>query len=259
MSHLPVFQSPLLNSFATIKHGFFTRQGGISAGHYDNLNMALSKTDSVENVMENHRLVGKWFGIEAEHVLSPNQIHSAKVKVLDAPFSLRDKPEVDALITKVKQLAIGILTADCVPVLIYCPDQQLIAAIHAGWKGAKAGVVGNTVAKLASQGAQVSNMVAVLGPSIHQPSYEVDHLFYTDFMNESACNQLLFKPSQRINHYYFDLPGYVLEKLKQAGILQVDMMKYDTYQQEHLFFSCRRAFHKRETVFGNQISAIMLA
>jgi len=259
MIQLPVYKSNILNAFTEVKHGFFTRQGGVSLGCYDNLNMALTKTDPIENVLENYRIVGDWFGIDGQSVMTAHQTHSVAVHKIEKNFSHVSRPHADALITEEKNIAIGVLTADCVPILMYAPGQHLIAAIHAGWKGAKDGVIASTVAELNSLGLKREDVVAALGPCIHQESYEVDAMFYGDFIQENIVNKQFFQPSTRINHYFFNLPGYVMNKLNQEGITKIDALNYDTYSNERLFFSYRRAIHRQESVFGNQISAILLA
>jgi YfiH family protein len=259
MTQLPVYQSEHLKSYSTLKHGFFTRQGGVSIGPYNNLNMALSKTDTQENVLKNHNIVGDWFGIAAESILTAVQEHTANIHVITEPYSKFAPPHADALITSVPNLAIGILTADCVPVLVYAPQSQLIAAIHAGWKGAKAGIIANTLATLEKLGAKREEIITAVGPAIFQESYEVDHLFYQAFLNDNSSNLSFFNASQRKEHYLFDLRGYVMMKLKNEGIRHIDKIELDTYQNEQLFFSYRRTCHRQEAIFGNQISAIMLA
>jgi YfiH family protein len=259
MTQLPVYQSDRLKSFPALKHGFFTRQGGVSIGPYSNLNMAISKTDSQENVLANHNIVGDWFGISAESVLTAFQEHTSTVHVITEPYPKLAPPQADALVTAIPHLAIGILTADCVPILLYEPRAQLIAAIHAGWKGAKAGIVANTIATLERLGGKRNDIIAAVGPAIFQESYEVDQQFYHEFLNDNQSNQSHFKPSQRTQHYLFDLRAYVMKKLTDEHIQHIDQLELNTYQDEQMFFSYRRTCHRKEAVFGNQISAIMLA
>lgn len=259
MRSLPFYQAEQLSSYPTIKHGFFTRQGGVSIGPYSTLNMALSKSDPQENVLTNHDIVGKWFGVDSTSVLTAFQDHTPNVMVITEPHSKFNPPQADALITSTPNLAIGILTADCVPVLVYAPQAGLISAIHAGWKGAKAGIIANTMAKLEALGAKRSEMIAAIGPAILQESYEVDHVFYQEFLKEHPDNRAYFKTGQRESYYLFNLPSYVLAKLKAEGIGQIERIELNTYKNENIFFSYRRACHREESVFGNQISAIMLA
>jgi YfiH family protein len=259
MTHLPVYQAKQLKSHPTIKHGFFSRQGGVSSGHFTSLNMALSKTDQQKNVLANHDIVGKWFGINSTSVFTAQQDHTSQVLVITEFYSKFHPPQADALITSIPKLAIGVLTADCVPILVYAPQAKLISAIHAGWKGAKAGIITNTIATLEALGAQRSEMIAAIGPAIFQDSYEVDDVFYQEFLTEHQDNRTYFKSAQREGHYLFNLPSYVIAKLKAERISQIERIELDTYQNDDLFFSYRRACHRGESDFGNQISAIMLA
>jgi YfiH family protein len=234
---LPVYQSQMLNAFPRVKHGFFTRQGGVSKGSYSSLNMALDKSDLS---------------------VTASQVHSSIVYKVVESFSILEKPTADALVTSLENVVIGVLTADCAPILVYAPEKQLIASIHAGWKGAKSDVIANTIIQLEAMGAQRDNCIAVIGPTIQQESYEVDEEFYDLFLTERTSNQQWFKP-HRLNHYLFDLPGYVCHKLTQERLSKIEHINVDTYKNEELFFSYRRTVHRQESVFGNQISAIMLA
>jgi polyphenol oxidase len=252
---VPIRTSPLLSQFGEITHGFFTRHGGVSTGIYHGLNVGRGSNDSKEAVEENRSRAKKTFNANELHTLY--QIHSHHVVTIPQQAPL---PEGDALITKQAGNMLGILTADCAPVLLYDPTNHIIAAIHAGWKGACKGICQETVATMQNQGAHPQHIVAAIGPCIQQASYEVDANFHQALCNESKENQKFFATSKRKNHYQFNLPAYVKQQLQQAGLLSqhIDILPDDTYLLENDFYSFRRKTHRNETDYGRQLSAIML-
>ena len=241
-----------------IRHGFFTRQGGVSSGVLSSLNCGYGSMDSSENVNENRNRAMAKIGCTADHLNTVYQIHSPDVAVADRPWSLGDRPKADAIVTSRKNLALGILTADCTPVLFADPANGVIGAAHAGWKGALGGVLENCVRVMVEQGAERRRISAAIGPCIHQQSYEVGPEFHQSFVAAMASNDRFFAPSKRDQHFQFDLPGYVRSALEKLGLQQIDDVGVDTYCDKDRFFSYRRTTHLHETDYGRGLSAIVL-
>ncbi len=227
----------------------------MSEGLYASLNCGYGSGDVREKVQENRRRVSEILGAKQE-VITCHQIHSDIVHVIDKVPEL--PLEGDALVTKTPGLAIGILTADCVPVLLADTKHKVIAAAHAGWKGAIGGIIKSTVLKMESLGAKRSSIVAAVGPAISQSSYEVGADLYARFMHDDFENGVFFKPSGKPDHTLFNLKAYAKSRLGREGLARVDVLDYDTYLDETRFFSFRRATHRSELVYGRQISAIMI-
>jgi YfiH family protein len=238
-------------------HGFFTRQGGVSEGLYKSLNTGRGSKDQSSKVAENRARIRRFMGADASCSLS--QIHSAKVVEVTVPWVPADMPEADAMVTNRENIALGILTADCVPILLADSDAGIIGAAHAGWKGALGGVVENTVAAMEKLGAEASHIVAAIGPAIEQTSYQVDPLFRERFLKEDESVERFFqKDGSRASHFLFNLKAYVKDRCQRAGVSNIEILKEDTYQLEDQFYSYRRSCHRAEPDYGRQISAIML-
>ena len=242
-----------------IRHGFFTRQGGVSGGIYDSLNIGLGSDDSRDLVVENRRRVAEELGVTGSMLVSPYQIHSPDVISLSAPFTEDQDRKADALVTGTTGLAIGISTADCGPVLFADPDAKVLGAAHSGWKGAISGVLENTVTAMEVLGADRNKIVAVLGPTISRKVYEVGPEFEERFAQASSDNARFFDPSGRSGHFMFDLPAFITARLYALGLGQVVDMGLCTYRDETRFFSYRRTTHRKEPDYGRQISAIALS
>lgn len=236
-------------------HGFFTREGGVSEGIYQGLNCGPGSHDKADHVAENRSRVAAQFGQEAAKLCTLYQIHSAEVVTVTEPFD-HDRPKADAMVTNRGGIVLGILTADCAPVLFADTNAGVIGAAHAGWKGAVSGVVENTVAAMEALGAARANIHAVIGPCIAQPSYEVSEAFFAPFTIPERAR--FFVPSTNPLHWMFDLEGYVLELLQRAGVKEAQAISRDTYREEDLFYSYRRTTHRGEPDYGRQISAIAL-
>lgn len=242
-----------------LRHGFFTRQGGVSIGIYDSLNIGLGSDDARNMVLENRNRVATEMGVTAERLLSPYQIHSPDVITVSAPFTEGQARKADALVTNTPNLAIGVSTADCGPVLFADPVARVVGAAHSGWKGAISGVLKNTVASMEGLGASRANIVAVLGPTISQDAYEVGPEFQERFVQEADENRRYFRSSEREGHFMFDLPAFITDCLDGMGLqIVVDLAKC-TYADEDRFFSYRRTTHRKEPDYGRQISAIALS
>lgn len=232
------------------RHGFFTRQGGVSTGYYSSLNCSFS-SDSAQLVRENRSRVARALDVAPEALLGLKQIHSADVAVVSAAWGEGAGPQADALVTNQPGLALGIITADCAPVL-FCGDNGAVGAAHAGWRGAFAGVLEATAQALQTLGAKTIH--ATIGPCIHQNSYEVGAELHVQLCAESEAAGMFFKPG-RAGHFWFDLPGYCAARLARLGI-KAEILEHDTYANEALFFSYRRKTLRQEPVTGHQISVI---
>jgi YfiH family protein len=239
-----------------IAHGFFTRQGGISEGLYAGLNVGLGSQDEPERIRENRARVAGWFGADPDHLATLYQVHSPDVIVIDGPVS-GDRPKADGHVTATPGVVLGVLTADCGPVLFADAKAGVVGAAHAGWKGALDGVLENTIAAMEQLGARRENIVASLGPSISQRNYEVGPEFHERFMARNVDWARFFAPSGKEGHYLFDLPNLTVSRLAAAGV-KAENLDLCTYADEDRFFSYRRTTHRKEPDYGRQISAIML-
>jgi polyphenol oxidase len=247
-----------LNDAAGIRHAFFTREGGVSAGLYSSLNCGFGSGDAAEKVAENRARAMAALDLAPDRLVTCHQVHSPDVVTVAAPWRREDNPRADALVTNCRGIALGILTADCVPVLFADADAGVIGAAHAGWKGALGGVVAATVAAMARLGAAPGRMRAAIGPCIAQRSYEVGPEFPAPFLAEDSGNGDFFAPARRAGHFMFDIAGYVERRLIAAGIGAIQRAPCDTVAEETRFFSYRRACLKGEKDFGNGLSAIVL-
>ena len=240
---------------AAIRAGFFTREGGVSTGIYAALNCGPGSGDRHEHVAENRRRAAAHFGVLPEQFLTLHQVHSAEVVVAEAPIT--ERPKADALVTKTPGLMLGILTADCAPVLFTDAAARVIGAAHAGWKGATSGILENTVRAMQQLGSCPGEIHATIGPTIAQKSYEVGPEFITRFTPAEQAR--FFVPSATPEHHYFDLPGYVAARLQALGLQRVTNLAMDTRSDTQRFFSYRRATLAKEPDYGRQLSAIMIA
>ncbi|MEI9887408.1 MAG: peptidoglycan editing factor PgeF [Rhizomicrobium sp.] len=247
-----------------IAHGFFGRAGGVSGGLYASLNCGPGSGDPRPNVRENRRRVGERLGAGA--LVTLGQIHSPTVLTVTRPWRIGETaaddakhiPLGDAMVTATAGIALGILTADCAPVLFADPGARVIGAAHAGWKGALGGVLEATLAAMEALGAQRQNVVAAIGPCISQANYEVGPEFHARFVGEDASHAQFFLPSDRADHHRFDLEGFAAARLMGAGVDRIERLSACTYAREADFFSFRRATHRGEKDYGREISAIVL-
>lgn len=248
-------KSPALNG---ITHGFFTRLGGVSEGIYESLNCGPGSGDDPQAVTENRRRVMEELEAEEASLFTLSQIHSNKVVCVRVPWSDAARPQADAMVTNLPNHALGILTADCGPVLFADAKAGVIGAAHAGWKGSLGGVLENTIAAMEQLGATRAHIVAVLGPCIAKESYEVGSEFYENFMAVRGDYHAHFSASAKAGHFYFDLSAFILEQLRESGLSQLSSLAMDTYTDETRFFSYRRSTHRGEPDYGRQISVVML-
>ncbi|NJC39870.1 hypothetical protein GGQ87_000128 [Brevundimonas alba] len=247
---------PLLDR-AGVRHGFFTRQGGVSTGLYDSLNTGVGSKDDPAAVAENRRRVAAHFGGGPDDLAACYQIHSAVARVAKAGWK-GERPEGDATVTAAPGVICGVLTADCAPILLADPEAGVVGAAHAGWKGALGGIVHSTVTAMEALGARPARIVAVVGPCIAQASYEVGADYQDRFEHHDAGSGRFFAPGAAADKRLFDLAGYVLWRLEQAGVADAAWTGQDTRADETQFFSNRRAFLNGEADFGRQMSAISL-
>ena len=258
MTGLETLTAPNLTQ-ASVRHAFFTRKGGVSTGIFSSLNCGFGSGDHPADVAENRARAAATLGIPTETLCTVYQIHSPKVAIVVEPWQRSAAPQVDAMVTRKPGIALGILTADCVPVLFADTQASVIGAAHAGWKGALGGVLEATVEAMEKLGAARGRIAAALGPSIAQASYEVGPEFHAAFVNADPANARFFIESDRAGHFRFDLPAYVAGRLEQAGIEASREAAIDTYAEADLCFSYRRATHARESDYGRLLSAIVLS
>jgi len=237
-------------------HGFFGRRGGVSTGLLSGLNVSFSNGDHPDAAQENRRLATDNV-LPGGRLATVHQIHSGTAVFVAEPWPLADRPHADALVTDVPGLVLGILTADCAPVLFSDNHAGVVAAAHAGWRGALAGVTDATIALMEERGARRERICAAVGPCIAQSSYEVDAAFRERFVEADADNGRFFDGDGARPH--FDLEAYVRHRLLAAGVGEVEALHLDTYAEADRFFSFRRATHRGEPDYGRQLSAIALA
>ena len=247
-----------LLSVGPVEHAFFTRRGGVSTGVYASLNCGQGSDDDHALVTENRQLAAELLGLPEAHLCTLYQEHGREVVFVTKPWKSEDRPRADAMVTNAPDLALGILTADCGPVLLSDPIAHVVGAAHAGWQGALNGVIESTVAAMLRLGAQPAAIRAAIGPTIAQPSYEVGPEFHTRFMVNDPANERFFVAGGRPGHFLFDLPGFVEHRLSGAGIEQIERLGRDTYVESDFFFSYRRSVHRSEPDYGRQLSAIAL-
>jgi YfiH family protein len=241
-----------------IRHGFFTRQGGVSDGIFASLNCGLGSGDDRTKVGENRARAAHTFDLPAERLVTVYQIHSPEAVTVSQPWTAEQSPRADALVTDKPGIMLGVLAADCAPVLLADPEAKVIGAAHAGWRGAHAGVVDSAVAAMEKLGAQRKNIVAAIGPCIAQASYEVSDEFQAPFLEQDPANARFFAPGKRAGKKQFDLPGYLAHRIARLGLKQIGVSGRDTQADEADFFSYRRTTLRGERDYGRLLSAIAL-
>lgn len=245
-----------LTELQRVRHGFWTREGGVSDGVYTSLNCGFGSNDRHAAVAENRARAARHLGAATAGVITPYQVHGAVAITIDGPIAPDAPPRADALVTRTSGLAIGILTADCAPVLMADAEAGVVAAAHAGWRGAAAGIVESGLGAMEQMGASRARIRAAIGPCIGQPAYEVGPEFEAELMRLDPANARFFQRGASQPH--FDLPAYVADRLFRAGVGSIERRTLCTYENESRFFSFRRATHRGEPDYGRQISAILL-
>lgn len=250
----PFLTSRLLDGVEGVRHGFFTRRGGVSGGIYESLNAGRGSADRVEDVAENRRRVAAALG--ANTLNTAYQVHSARVVAIDRDFDLA-APEADGVVTATPGLTCGALAADCAPILLVDPRARVVGAAHAGWKGALSGVVESAVREMDGLGARADRLRAAVGPCIGPLSYEVGAEFRDRFILADLASARLFRAGAARGKFLFDLPAFVLGRLRGAGVASAEWVGADTFADAD-FFSNRRAFKRGEPDYGRLVSAIVL-
>ena len=251
------FTASVLDGAPGVGHAFFTRRGGVSEGPYASLNCGFGSGDSAESVAANRGRAMERLALSGDDLVTVRQTHSADVAVVEAPWTPDQAPVADALVTRAPGVALGVLTADCAPVLFADAEAGVIGAAHAGWRGGLAGVLEATVEAMTGLGARARRIVAGIGPCIHQRSYEVGAEFHAAFVGAASANGDFFAPGDG-DRLLFDLPGYLERRLATMGLGAVERLAHDTGREEDLFFSYRRATEQGTTRYGRGLSSIVL-
>jgi len=251
-----LIKSKKLEKIKNLKHGFFNRIGGKSKSIYKSLNCGPGSNDLPSNVKKNLEIVKKKISRSASDIYLLNQIHSNKFIFINKKYKLKRKPKADAVITNQRKLPIAVLTADCAPILLYDDQKEIIAAIHAGWKGAYNNIIGKVLKFMIKKGSKPKNIIASIGPSISVKNYEVQDEFKRKFIKKNKKNLRYFKKNN--NKLYFDLPKFVYFSLLENKIKKIETIKIDTFNKKNNFFSARRALSLNHDDYGRNISIIML-
>ena len=242
-----------------VRHGFFTRKGGVSSGVYESLNGGVGSRDEPAKVRENRARMAASLGVAAPRLLVPFQIHSSDAIGVAEPWAEDARPRCDALATRVKSLALGVTGADCGMLLFADAREGVVGAAHAGWKGALYGVIEATLAAMERLGARRADVHIALGPMISANSYEVGPEFAPRFLAEDSSYARFFSPSERHGHAMLDLPGFIAARVEKLSVASFENLQIDTYADEARCFSYRRSTHRAEPDYGRLVSAIALA
>ena len=252
-----MFFSKKLQKYQNIKHCFFSRKNGVSQGVYESLNCGMGSNDNKENVLKNLELVSKKIGCKKESLITLNQKHSNKVTYFNNITDVKNKLYGDAIISKVKNVGISILTADCAPIFFYDPKKKIIACAHSGWKGSLNGIIKNTVKKFNELDSKNEDLIAVIGPCIKKQNYEVKTDLFEKFTAQDKKNDFFF---ERINSekYIFDLRGFINKEISNLNIKYVENVEIDTFSEKEFFYSYRRSRLNKERDYGRCISVILM-
>lgn len=251
-------ESSGLATLAGVRHGFFGRRGGVSKGPFASLNVSLRNADRAADVLENRRRIAAALDAEGTPLLIARQVHGRHCAIIEWPFDCQDPPEADALATRAPGLLLGVTTADCAPVLMADPKAGVIAAAHAGWRGARDGILDATVAAAVELGAAPDRLVAAIGPCIGFASYEVGSAFEADFLQADPSSRPFLAPAGS-GSIHFDLGGYCAARLATCGVGKVERLDLDTFAEPKRYFSYRRTTKAGQGQFGLQVAAISLA
>ena len=252
-----MFKSKKLSNFHEISHGFFNKNGGVSKGIYKSLNCGFGSKDKKNNIKKNLNIVKSKLGTKSKHIFFVKQIHSNKYVFLKNNSYTRNRSiKADAIICEKQKLPIAVLTADCVPILIYDKVRKMIAAIHAGWRGAYKGIIQKVIKFMLSQNCNPKNMIVAIGPCISKKNYEVQKKFKEKFIRKDKNNIEFFTIKK--NKIYFDLSNYVKKQVKLNHIKNIEFIKIDTFHKQNNFFSARRSLKLNHNDYGRNISIIMI-
>jgi YfiH family protein len=247
-----------LDGDRSVRHAFFTRRGGVSGGLFASLNCGFGSGDDLDAVARNRAIAAAQLRLTPERLVSCHQIHGTDVITVERAWRREDNPRADGTVTKVPGIALGVLAADCAPVLFAEPEAGIIGAAHGGWRGTLAGIMEATVAAMVTLGADAERIRAGIGPCIGQASYEVGPEFSPNFAAADPASPAFFVPATRPGHFLFDLPGYIALRLQRLGLAAVERAPHDTAAEEDLFFSYRRACLRGESDYGRGLAAIAL-
>ncbi len=247
-----------LSAESRVRHAFFTRRGGVSEGVYASLNCGFGSGDDHARVRANRTAAMQTLNADPDELTTVHQIHSADVVKVEEPWPLMHRPKADGMVTDRPGVALGIMTADCAPVLFADTDAGVVGAAHAGWRGALAGVLQATLEAMETLGAARSQVAAALGPCIRKSSYEVGPEFRATFLETDPAHRSYFEPAVRDGHFMFDLAGFIVDGLWSLGVASVDDVNVDTYVDADRFFSYRRTTHRGESDYGRGLSVVMM-
>ena len=252
-----MFYSSKLNKFKNLKHCFFSRKNGVSKGYYESLNCGLGSDDEKENVLKNLELVGSKINCKKESLITLNQKHTNQVAYFKDGISVKNKLTADAIVCEVKNVGIGILTADCAPILFYDPKKKIIGCAHSGWKGALNGIVKNTIKKFNDLNSNTEDLIAVVGPCISKKNYEVKEDLFNKFISQNNKNEIFFKENSK-EKLFFDLRGFINNEISNLGIKNIENIEMDTFSKKEFFYSYRRSQLNKEKDYGRCISVILM-
>jgi hypothetical protein len=247
-----------IDGIGGLRHAFFTRQGGVSDGHYASLNCGFGSGDDADRIEQNRAIAMQLLGLPADRLVTCRQIHSAKVMSVEKSWRRGEAPAADGMVTRIPGMALGVLAADCAPLLLFDPVARVIGAAHAGWRGAFRGVAEATVEAMERLGAERSRIYVGIGPCIGPTSYEVGPEFPSPIVAQDSAAEAFFTPASKAGHFMFDLAAYVEHRLHRFGVPLVERSHHDTAAEPELFFSYRRARLQGEPVFGLGLSAIAI-
>jgi purine-nucleoside/S-methyl-5'-thioadenosine phosphorylase / adenosine deaminase len=248
----------LLNDCHHIRHAYFTRHGGVSGGFFKSLNCGFGSGDSGDKVARNRATAVELLGLPADRLITCHQVHGSVVITVDRPWPHHAAAQADGLVTGVSGIALGVLTADCAPILFADASAGIIGAAHGGWHGALGGIVEATLDRMEALGADRARIRVGIGPCIAQCSYEVGPEFPQPFLSDDPASSAHFAPALRPGHWMFDLPGYIERRVARAGVANIERAAHDTVAEDIDFFSYRRACLRGERVYGRALSAIAL-
>ena len=252
-----MFFSEKLKKFRNVKHCFFSRKNGVSRGYYESLNCGLGSNDKKENISKNLELVAKKITCSKESLITLNQQHTNQVVHINSNKSVKNKLTGDAIVSEVRNIGIGILTADCAPIFFYDHKKKIIGCAHAGWKGALKGVIKNTVKKFNELNSNNNDLIAVVGPCINKKNYEVKVDFFEKFISQNKNNERFFNKTSS-EKYFFDLRSFINQELSDLNIKNIDNIEIDTFSESEFFYSYRRSCLNREQDYGRCISVILM-
>jgi len=252
-----MFFSKKLEKFKNLKHCFFSRKNGVSKGYYESLNCGLGSSDKKESVLKNLEFVAKKIACNKESLITLNQQHTNQVIHFDSNKSVKNKLTGDAIVSEVKNIGIGILTADCAPIFFYDHKKKIIGCAHAGWKGALEGIIRNTVKKFNELNSNNNDLIVAVGPCIGKKNYEVKKDFFEKFILQDKNNKNFFNRTND-ERYFFDLRGFINRELSNLNIKNIDNIEMDTFSEKEFFYSYRRSQRNEERDYGRCISVILM-